>query len=248
VNTDLERNLTLRGEDELLAHIDWLLSSLEHEFICASSDLGTWSILTAKAQRAVARGWRPPPGLRIQELFAPEVLVDAECERLLLEATTEYGAEVRICATAPAHETIILDRRIAILAGPPAGGVRVYTVVRSPDVINGVLSLFWAVWAGATELTEHLRARDTARLRGARRNPGTRGTPVGPAAKVPELDESSLRILRLLSDGLKDETAARRLGMSLRTYRRRVAQLMVVLGAETRFQAGRRVRELGLDE
>ena len=43
-----------------------------------------------------------------------------------------------------------------------------------------------------------------------------------------------------------DETAARRLTLSLRTYRRRVAELMRTLDADSRFQAGVRAGELGL--
>ena len=42
------------------------------------------------------------------------------------------------------------------------------------------------------------------------------------------------------------EAAARRLGTSLRTYRRRVAELMAALEAGSRFQAGVRAGELGL--
>jgi hypothetical protein len=38
--------------------------------------------------------------------------------------------------------------------------------------------------------------------------------------------------------GLSDEAAARRPGTSLRTYRRRVAELMAALEAGSRFQAG----------
>jgi DNA-binding NarL/FixJ family response regulator len=34
--------------------------------------------------------------------------------------------------------------------------------------------------------------------------------------------------------------------LSLRTYRRRVAELMTALGATSRFQAGARAHELGL--
>jgi DNA-binding NarL/FixJ family response regulator len=45
---------------------------------------------------------------------------------------------------------------------------------------------------------------------------------------------------------MTDVTAARELGMSLRTYRRRVAELLVALGADSRFQAGMRAGELGL--
>ena len=53
-------------------------------------------------------------------------------------------------------------------------------------------------------------------------------------------------LLDALASGAKDEAAARELGLSLRTYRRRVAELMAAVGASSRFQAGLRARELGL--
>jgi DNA-binding NarL/FixJ family response regulator len=46
--------------------------------------------------------------------------------------------------------------------------------------------------------------------------------------------------------GAKDETIARQLGVSLRTVRRRVAELMDELGASTRFQAGMEAVRRGL--
>jgi DNA-binding Lrp family transcriptional regulator len=45
-------------------------------------------------------------------------------------------------------------------------------------------------------------------------------------------------VLRLLTSGLKDEAIARQLGISLRTVRRRVAELLDELGPRTRFAAG----------
>jgi hypothetical protein len=45
-------------------------------------------------------------------------------------------------------------------------------------------------------------------------------------------------LLQQLAAGAQDEQIARRLGVSLRTVRRRVADLMSELGAESRFQAG----------
>ena len=41
-----------------------------------------------------------------------------------------------------------------------------------------------------------------------------------------------------LAAGAKDEQIARTLGISLRTVRRRVADLLIELGVDTRFQAG----------
>ncbi|MEU9130595.1 helix-turn-helix transcriptional regulator, partial [Kitasatospora sp. NPDC048540] len=47
-------------------------------------------------------------------------------------------------------------------------------------------------------------------------------------------------IMELLAAGLKDESIARRLGMSLRTTRRHIADIMEELDAASRFQAGYR--------
>lgn len=51
-------------------------------------------------------------------------------------------------------------------------------------------------------------------------------------------DRATLRILQLMATGVTDDTAARQLGCSTRTYRRRVATLMQQLNATSRFQAG----------
>ena len=45
-------------------------------------------------------------------------------------------------------------------------------------------------------------------------------------------------LLAQLADGAKDEQIARKLDVSLRTVRRRIAALMTDLGVDTRFQAG----------
>ncbi|MFC9897571.1 response regulator transcription factor [Nocardia sp. NPDC127579] len=51
-------------------------------------------------------------------------------------------------------------------------------------------------------------------------------------------------VIASLARGLKDETAAQRLGISVRTYRRHVAELYEDLGAQSRFQAGMRAERL----
>ncbi len=218
--------ITLRGEAELLARAGHLFAAKD-EFVCAAMDLSTWSR---------PRSWRGPDarhlvteqmpaliagGLQVSKLYNPAAVTDpADAAHLRELAST--GVRVRICPTSLAHETIIIDRKIAILAGAPVAGVREYSVIMAPEVVAGVRSLFLATWAGATELNDYL-----------------------PAAP-PDVDEHGLAILRLLSAGQKDEAAARSMGVSVRTYRRRVAELMTLLGAESRFQAGERARALGL--
>ncbi|WFB10742.1 helix-turn-helix transcriptional regulator [Streptomyces sp. LX-29] len=57
--------------------------------------------------------------------------------------------------------------------------------------------------------------------------------------------EAERQMLRMLMQGLTDSAVARQLGMSDRTVRRVVAQLMERLGAQSRFEAGVRAVERG---
>lgn len=58
-------------------------------------------------------------------------------------------------------------------------------------------------------------------------------------------DTQTRKILNLLARGYKDDVAARQLGVSVRTYRRYVADLLRELDAESRFQGGVRAAQLG---
>lgn len=68
----------------------------------------------------------------------------------------------------------------------------------------------------------------------------TLADPYAPATQAQadsSLDEIKQAIVRLLAEGMKDEMIARRLGMSLRTCRKHIAESMETLGASSRFQA-----------
>jgi DNA-binding NarL/FixJ family response regulator len=147
-----------------------------------------------------------------------------------------YGIRVRL-ATAPLpQEMNMIDRHTVILAAPPTpvgptgAADRMYTVVSGGTLVAGLATLFEASWQAATDLLDLTDPGWDAAAEGA----------------PPRLDADSRAVLGSLRDGLTDEAAARRLGLSLRTYRRRVAELMVRLDARSRFQAGARAGELGL--
>ncbi|MEV4098555.1 DNA-binding response regulator [Streptosporangium saharense] len=215
---DPDRNVTLRGERELTARAGHLLLGARREFACAAGDLRTWSMPGARARIAADHG-----SLTVRKLFDVRLLADEEGRRHLDEAARR-GALVRISTTGLPYETIIVDGRLAVLAGPPGPGERSYTVVRSPDVVANINALFLTAWNAAPDLAEFRPAPD----------------------HPPVLDEEGRRVLAMLGSGRKDEAAARELGLSLRTYRRRVAALMRLLDADSRFEAGLRARELGL--
>lgn len=99
---------------------------------------------------------------------------------------------------------------------PADGGVAVF---RLPSVVRAAVELFERVWPTAVSTFD-----------------------------VPEDGELSPReceLLTLLSSGSTDEAAAARLGVSVRTVRRMVSDIMGRLGARSRFQAGAKAADRG---
>ncbi|TDQ05579.1 response regulator transcription factor [Labedaea rhizosphaerae] len=209
----------VRGEAEIHPRIAHLFTTAKTEISCAANDLHTWGIRTGSVQGPQSLAPRIAEGLVVRKLYRSGILLDPLCARYA-NAVQSAGGDVRITPD-ELNETIVIDGRIAILAGDLSHGVRSYSVVTVPEVVQGVSSLYAAAWRSATPLSTWDR-------------------------RVAELREMAPRILEVLASGCKDETAARTLGLSVRTYRRRVAELMAALGAGSRFQAGVKARELGL--
>lgn len=216
-----ESTITVHGEQELAARAGHLFAEPKTEFLCAATDLDTWSRRGDRDDATGRMAVRISAGLTIRKLYSAAALAD-ERQRLHLLDLVAVGARVRICATALPHETIVSDRRAMILAGATVRGAREFTVTTSRGLIDGVCAMFDAAWEGAVDLQEYL------------------------SQDLPVVDDDGRALLRMLTTGLTDEAAARRMGLSLRTYRRRVADMMRLLEAESRFQAGVRAGELGL--
>lgn len=216
-----EQMFSVQGDAELIARAGHLFESVRTEFLCAARDLDTWSQPAARAAIRNRMRATESPGLTARKLLSPMALAD-EATREHVRSVQGQGALVRISGSPLPHETIIIDRRVTILAGRETPTGRQYTVTTSPTVVDGVHALFSAIWENAVELDTYL-LRD-----------------------IPHLDAQGRTILEALGSGLTDASAARRLGVSLRTYRRRVAELMATLDAGSRFQAGLRAGELGL--
>lgn len=212
---------SVQGDAELLARAGHLFESARTEFLCVARDLDTWSQPAARAAIGTRMRATNSPGLTTRKLLSPTALADEET-RAHVRLVRSRGAQVRISGSALPHETIIIDRRVTILAGRETPTGRQYTVTTSSTTVDAVHSLFSAIWDSSMDFDAYLRQ------------------------DVPHLDADGRRILDALGSGLTDASAARRLGVSLRTYRRRVAELMATLDAGSRFQAGLRAGELGL--
>lgn len=124
------------------------------------------------------------------------------------------GASVRVLPR-PLPTAVLVDGVVAIIHVDRPVAREHLLVVRDPRLVGAVEMLYRAVWDEGIDLAE-IRAVDE------------------PWSE----DSTPYKVLTLLSDGYTDAAAARKLGLSLRTYRRHVADIMRALGAKSRFQAG----------
>lgn len=119
------------------------------------------------------------------------------------------------------REVAIVDDTLALIPAVAADGSTRVEAVREPVVVHQMAQFFNTAWTWAEIGHGHVSA-----------------------CYGPEADVKS-RIVLLLAQGVKDETVARRLGISLRTCRRHVAEILERLNSSSRFQAGMRVALLG---
>lgn len=165
--------------------------------------------LVTDALRALAG--RHPDDARVRVLAPPELAADA---RLAGLTTLLDGVEIRLAAGVR-HAAAVIDQRVALVR---AGEATVFgaeaSLVRAPSVVRALYDILMTAWYRAAPLTRYQRLQECLRR------------------------DSGARILRMLGEGYTDEVAARELDISVRTYRRRVADIMRLLGARSRFQAG----------
>ncbi|GAA2055412.1 helix-turn-helix domain-containing protein [Catenulispora yoronensis] len=162
-------------------------------------------------------------GVRVRRIYLESAANDA-FTRDHLRRLADSGCEIRLVPALPLAMTLV-DRRIAVLPisadrdpGAPDSGILVLT---SSGALTMLTAYFDRMWAA--------------------------GRPVGSPVRRPVdgVNAQELELLRVLAQGRTDESAARHLGLSLRTVRRMVADLMERLGARSRFEAGVRAAEHG---
>ena len=129
----------------------------------------------------------------------------------VLQARAEAGEEVRVLPDVPTR-MFVIGTTHAVLPEPLGFVDEPRTLVRQQGLVEALGLLFERLWEQATPVA---------------------GLDGGPG--VPDVRRW---LLHELAAGERDEQIARSLGLSLRTVRRRVADLMTELGADSRFQAG----------
>jgi DNA-binding CsgD family transcriptional regulator/predicted DNA-binding transcriptional regulator len=158
-------------------------------------------------------------GVRMRTLYHHTARFNGPSQAYV-EAASQLGGQYRT-----AHELfgriIVFDRELAFI--PTSDGSWGAVAIRDESTVAYLCEIFEHAWAHARPFTN---ASDDGLEQVAR-----------------ELDRT---ILDLLAAGLKDEAIARRLGMSLRTARRHIADIMQQLSADSRFQAGVAAARSGL--
>jgi hypothetical protein len=127
----------------------------------------------------------------------------------MLRTRVDEGEEVRLVDDLPTRLFVIAGTH-AIIPEPLGFSDSPRLLVRQGALVGALTLLFELYWERAVPLPEVAGAHGPERI----------------------------FLLRQLQSGAKDEQIARTMGMSLRTVRRRVSDLMIELGADTRFQAG----------
>ena len=151
-------------------------------------------------------------GRRSRAIYPARALEEAP---VAVRRRAERGEHVRVLGSVPGRLALIGD--VAALVPRSLGpGDDVILVVRQRALVDSLIWLFESLWERALVV------------------PGLPGD-----GDTVSADEGARRLLlEQLARGAKDEQIARTLGLSLRTVRRRVADLMDDLGAGSRFQAG----------
>ncbi|MGW4382497.1 helix-turn-helix transcriptional regulator [Kitasatospora sp. NPDC004531] len=213
------------GEIEVIADLHEVRAALDRaSAVCRdevlTSQPGGGSRVPAAMEEALGRDRALlGRGVRIRTLYHHTARFNGPSQAYV-EAATALGAEYRTV-----HELfgrlIVFDREVGFL--PLNDGSDGALVVRQEALLAYLCGIFEQVWTLA--------------------RPFAAAAEDGLEQVSQELDRT---IVRMLAAGLKDEAIARRLGMSLRTARRHIADIMDELGAESRFQAGVAAARAGL--
>lgn len=155
-------------------------------------------------------------GIAVRMLFTPDIMRSSEGVEFAAEALA-HGIQARV-SESPLPELIMADDRVALVRPDGAGSPAAVAYV--PSILHALRALFTSTWQLARPATDIPRRPAGGRL--------------------------TQEVLECLCAGHKDDAAARKLGLSVRTYRRHVADLLRDMGVASRFQAGVRAVELRL--
>lgn len=207
---DDDRALRLEGLDAVRARLEELQQATTFE--CLSLNPGGAHRPDARQAAAPLNEAALKRGVTIRAVCRESFRNDADT-LAYARWLTGYGGQMRTVPLVPI-QMIVVDRKTAIVpmdpTKPRAGALEIHT----PGTVSALCALFEQVWEHGTPFGEQ---------------PPTDPNGCTPTERV---------LLHIIAAGDTDETAARQLGVSLRTVRRMMSSLMERLDATSRFQAG----------
>jgi hypothetical protein len=141
-------------------------------------------------------------------IYPPDVV---ELAPDMVRRRTALGVKVRILPDVPTR-LAVFGSSAAMMPARFGGSPERVLLIRQEGLVESLRHLFELLWSKAVEVPALEPTRSAERDR--------------------------VLLLRQLAAGARDDQLARTFGVSLRTIRRRVAELLTDLGAESRFQAG----------
>lgn len=166
-------------------------------------------------------------GVRVRNLVRPCALQHPTTAAYLRE-TTAAGAEVRVSDTLT-EIMLIYDRQTALIPVNTRDASQGALWIREAGLVTTIVNQMERLWDAGRPPEEAAPAIATRSAE-------------GPYA---QLTETQRKVLQAMSTAPKDEAGARAAGLSLRTYRRHIADLIEKTGAENRVHAALLARELG---
>lgn len=201
----------LVGVDAVRSRLEQLAREAVHE-VCTFTPGGAVSAAGLESARPLDQE-SFDRGVRMRSVYLDSVRNDQPTSDYATWLTS-MGGQVRTVPALPMR-MIICDREVAVVPVNAEDSRQGALVVRYHGVVRALTELFEVVWA--------------------------QGVPLGAESRPAAQNEASERdrvLLKLLSEGMTDQGIARKLGLSVRTIRRLMSDLMKRLDAQSRFEAG----------
>ncbi len=206
----------LRG-DAIHPFIASAVADAEEELITAQPQTGRDApTLAAAAERDTAALER---GVKLRTLYQHAARRSAITHKYVTSVAAR-GAEVRTLDEF-FNRLIVVDRKLAVIPGHQGLGVAL--AVREPSMVAYLVDMFERHW----ERGRPFANRESSMMRDI-------------------AEEQRAMTIRMLIEGHADPSSAKRLGVSPRTYAGYVAELKDEFEAQTRFQLGYAMGQLGI--
>ncbi|AQU71101.1 helix-turn-helix transcriptional regulator [Streptomyces niveus] len=161
-------------------------------------------------------------GVRIRNVVLAAALDDLPTREYLRELV-KRGAQIRVAENIT-ERILVYDGRTALVPVDPQNTARGALLAHKSGLVSNIIALFEKIWTQADDLLTVTKEASDA---------------------VDGLSEIEQQVLISMCTVGKDEAGARELGISVRTYRRHVADLLQSLGAASRAQGALLARERG---